>query len=150
MTPRATADSLRRPRTKVVDIPVVDPDTGDVGMQQFVIQRLKAGHRKRLQADTITDGLLDLEHANRLAVHLCTLEPQMSEEEWDEVDIDIVATLAGKIAEHSGHQTVTQSATPDLSEGAEAASGFPDAAPGAVVDAGVDGDRPDGSDRLDA
>jgi len=150
MARRATVEDLRRPRTKTVTVDVQDVDTDEWVPTEFVIQRVKAGHRKQLQADCVdADGLFDLEHATRLACALCTIDPDLSEDDVEHMDLDVLVELGGEITKHSNHRSIREMATPDPEEGAEAVKSFRLEGPEPVGSGGVDAEPADAADRVD-
>ncbi|MCW2922266.1 MAG: hypothetical protein JWL76_2140 [Thermoleophilia bacterium] len=146
MTKRATVEQLRKLRTKVVTINV------DGEPAQFEISKIKAGQRRRLQTECIDDaGMLDLEQATRLSCEMCTVEPELTADDVEEMDLDVLLELAREISEHSGLTGVQQAASPaDPEEGSAVVKSFraEGSAPGVGV--GVDSDSAVAADGLDA
>lgn len=117
---RATVESLRKPREKTVTVDVDGVPT------EFVIQKIKAGQRKRVQAECVDEfGMLDIEAAGRLSVELCVIDPQLTADDVEHIDFDVLDALAGLIAEHSNMHTIGKLATADPEEGSEAVKSFP-------------------------
>lgn len=131
----ASVDQLRKPRTRIVSVEV------DGERVDFEIQKLKSGQRKRIQAECVDEyGILDLEAVARLSVELCTSNPQLTADDVEFIDADVVLALANLIAEHSNLHNITKLATPDPEEGSEAVKSFPVEGGSAGVGERVDAD----------
>lgn len=131
----ASVDQLRKPRTRTVSVDV------DGERAEFVISKLKAGQRKRIQAECVDEyGILDLEAVARLSVELCTVTPELSADDVEHIDADVLLALANLIAEHSNLHNITKLAQPDPEEGSDAVKSFPAAGGSSVVGERVDAD----------
>lgn len=105
-------------------VATVEVDTPD-GVRLFDIRKAKAGDRVRLNDECRDeDGILDLNAANILAVHLCVVKPAMSVEEVEHLDQVVWLQLVDHIREHTG-RTVAEIAERDSEEAAARAAGFP-------------------------
>lgn len=119
--PTASLDALRKRRTTTVVVEV------DGEPHKFTIAKVKVGDRKRLQAECIDPetGLLDWEAAARYSCMACVVEPELSEEDVEQIDLDVFLKLAEHISRHSNLANLAQAATPDPEEGSDAVTGFP-------------------------
>jgi hypothetical protein len=119
MTHVANIDQLTRARTKTVTVDV------DGEPLAFEISKLKVGQRKRLGDECVDeDGILDLEHVARLAAEMCVVQPSLTAEVIDAIDLDVFLALADEIATHSNLRGLTQMASADAEEGAAEAKSF--------------------------
>lgn len=149
MTVRASIEQLRRARTKTVVVDV--PDDDGVVPTEFVISKIKVGQRKRLASECVDEhGMLDLEHAARLACEMCVVDPKLTADDIDEIDLDVFLDLSAEIATHSNLATLAQAATPDPEEGSDAVKSFPASDGQSVVGERVDAAAVDEGAGLDA
>lgn len=133
MTQRATLEALTRSAQCEVTV-----DVDGIPMS-FLVRKLKTDDRKRLQHECIDEaGMLDLDHAARLACQMCVIEPALSADVVGQLDIDVFLTLAQKISEHTGLSTMAQAVTPDPEEGSDVVKSFPAQGSGTGVAGGVD------------
>jgi hypothetical protein len=143
--PRAQLGVLTRSATREV---VADVD--GVPMS-FVIRKLKAGDRRRLQDESIDEnGILDLDHAARLACELCVVEPALSAEDIALIDVDVFLQLSQHISDLTGLTSMVQAVTPDPQEGADVVKSFPASRPERGVAVGVDEAADHAGARVDA
>lgn len=130
---RATLEQLTTPRTTEVTVNV------DGEPATFLIQKIKVGQRRRINKECLDeDGYPDLEEASRLACIMCVVEPALTDEAADLIDVDVFLELSSKIAVHSNLSSMEKLATPDPEEGSDAVKGFPAAGSERVVGDGMD------------
>jgi hypothetical protein len=114
---RADLEALKKPRTTEVSVEV------DGEKVSFVISRIKVGQRKRLNAECIDQyGAMDLEHVARLAAEMCVVEPELTPEDIEGIDLDVFLQLSNHIAAHSNLTSLTES---DPEEGSDVVKSFP-------------------------
>ena len=134
---RATAEQLRKPRTKAVTVDVDGVPT------EFIVAKIKAGQRKRVRVECVDAyGIVDTDAVELLTTEMCTVDPVLSADDVENIDADVLAELANEIAKLSGLTDASQIATPDPEEGSDAVKSFPaadgEAGGGSGVDAPAD------------
>lgn len=120
MAQRATIEQLRKSRHVEVEVEI------DGQPATFEIAKIKVGQRRRVSTECFDEhGMPDLEKASMLAAEFCVVDPKLSADDVENIDIDVFLQLADHIAEHSGLVTIAKLVTPDPEEGSDAVKSFP-------------------------
>jgi hypothetical protein len=119
MTKAASIEQLRKARTATVTI-LVDGEPAE-----FVIRKIKVGEQKRLTVECVDEqGRVDTDKLYCLIAQMCTVAPELSDADVDEMDADIFTALSVEIAAHSGVEDARRLVVADPKEGS-ALKSFP-------------------------